>query len=59
MLRETWKTYETWHAEAHVITDGLAASEARLMPLLGFWTKALREAKFPTLLAQKADWNQV
>ena len=48
---------KTWHAEAHVITDGLAAPEARLMPLLGFWTKALREAKFPTLLAQKADWK--
>ncbi|CAL1171917.1 unnamed protein product, partial [Cladocopium goreaui] len=40
--------------EAHVITDGLAAPEARLMPLLGFLTKALREANFPTLLAQKA-----
>ena len=51
------KRMKTWHAEAHVITDGLAAPEARLMPLLGFWTKALREAKFPTLLAQKADWK--
>ncbi|CAL1164568.1 unnamed protein product [Cladocopium goreaui] len=39
--------------EAHVITDGLAAPEARLMPLLGFLAKALREANFPTLLAQK------
>ncbi|CAL1171945.1 unnamed protein product [Cladocopium goreaui] len=39
--------------QAHVITDGLAAPEARLMPLLGFLTKALREANFPTLLAQK------
>ena len=37
-----------------MITDGLAAPEARLMPLLGFLTKALREANFPTLLAQKA-----
>ena len=52
--RETWKT---WHAEAHVITDGLAAPEARLMPLLGSLTKALREANFPTLIAQKADWK--
>ena len=53
-LRETWKT---WHAQAHVITDGLAAPEARLMPLLGFLMKALREANFPTLLAQKADFK--
>eukprot|EP00435_Cladocopium_sp_Y103_P002318 s3889_g1.t1 len=43
--------------DAHVITDGLAAPEARLMPLLGFLTKSLREANFPTLLAQKADWK--
>ena len=40
-----------------MITDGLAAPEARLMPLLGFLMKALREANFPTLLAQKADFK--
>lgn len=38
-----------------MITDGLAAAEARQMPLLGFLAKSLREANFPTLLAQKAD----
>ena len=40
--------------EAHVITDGLAAEEARQMPLLGFLAKSLREANFPTGLARKA-----
>ena len=40
--------------EAHVITDGLAAKEARQMPLLGFLAKSLREANFPTGLARKA-----
>ncbi|CAK9085672.1 unnamed protein product, partial [Durusdinium trenchii] len=39
--------------QAYVITDGLAAAEARQMPLLGFLAKSLREANFPTLLAQK------
>mmetsp|Transcript_18306 Transcript_18306/g.21304 ORF Transcript_18306/g.21304 Transcript_18306/m.21304 type:complete len:204 (+) Transcript_18306:161-772(+) len=39
--------------QAYVITDGLAAAEARQMPLLGFLAKSLREVNFPTLLAQK------
>eukprot|EP00435_Cladocopium_sp_Y103_P005523 s3126_g1.t2 len=42
-----------WLFIAHVITDGLAAAEERQMPLLGFLAKSLREANFPTLLAQK------
>eukprot|EP00435_Cladocopium_sp_Y103_P040199 s549_g10.t3 len=39
--------------EAHVLTDGLAAAELQQMPLIGFLAKSVREAAFPTALAEK------
>ena len=39
--------------KAHVITDGFAAPEQSLMPLLGFFAKSRREASFPNEILRK------
>ena len=39
--------------EAHVITDGLAGAESRLLPLLGLLCKSKREQSFPMAVLEK------
>lgn len=39
--------------EAHVITDGLAGAEGRVLPILGLLCKSRREESFPVDLLQK------
>ena len=39
--------------EAHVITDGLAGAESRILPLLGLLCKSKREQSFPMAVLEK------
>ena len=39
--------------EAHVITDGLAGAESRILPLLGLLCKSKREQAFPMAVLEK------
>ncbi|CAE7557559.1 Igfals [Symbiodinium natans] len=39
---------------AHILTDGLAGKEAKLLPLLGLLAKSRREEAFPAELLQRA-----
>ena len=41
-------------SEAHVLTDGLAGAESRMIGIIGLHHKAARERHFPLDLLEKA-----